>query len=347
MRAVLQLDFSQPAVLFNPSVPVPSPSEPDDHLIRVSYTSPTLNELNWATFAPDTFAAKPLPIPCYDVSGTVVAAPPDSPFQPGEKIFARMSAYRQGAAAEYAIAKTHVLALAPEKMDLAMATCVPMSAETAWQFLFDSSSAKHGRGVLYANAITAAGGTAERKVALEANAQKRVIITGAAGGVGRWMVQLASVAGAKVIGVVRGVEKAKAVAELGATEVVDTNVESITSWIAADQARKADLVIDCVGMQVLGESWSAVKDGGVILSIVMPPEMVKPKEGAEGVARNEFFIVEPTGEQLSHVAKLIDAGVCKQSIDSIFELEDAEKAFEKVEKEHPLGKVVIKVAGQV
>lgn len=345
MRAVVQPDYTKAEIAFAPSVPVPTVTTEDGHLIRVSYTSPTLNELNWAPFNMEAFNAKPTHVPCYDFSGTVVSGPTSSPYQAGAKVFGRVEAYRQGTAAEYTIAKTSEIAAAPKTLDGATACVVPMSSITAWQAIFTAETAQNGKGILDARAITAPEGSDERSTALAANGKVRVLVTGASGGVGLWVLQLARAAGVKeVIAVARG-KKLELVREYGATETIDTAAQSIQEWVSAGKDRKVDLVVDLVGKELLTHGWYAVKSDGVLLSIVMPPQMVQPTEGAVEVGRAEFFILEPLGEQLAHVAKLIDAGKCKTQIDSVFELEEAAKAFEKVEKGRPIGKVVIKVAG--
>jgi len=280
MRAVIQPDYTKTEVVFAPSVPTPLVMAEDDHLIRVSYTSPTLNEVNWPSYHKEAFDAKPTHVPCYDLSGTVVSGPVSSPYKIGAKVFGRISHFSEGAAAEYTIAKTSELAIAPKALDGAAASVVPMSAITAWQALFTAETAEAGKGVLDARAITAPEGSDERSTALAANSKVRVLVTGGAGGVGLWVLQLAKAAGVKeVIAAARG-KKLELVRKYGATETIDTAAQSVREWVsAAGKDRYVDLVVDCVGHELLAHSWYAVKSDGVLLSIVMLPQTVRPTEG--------------------------------------------------------------------
>jgi len=171
-----------------------------------------------------------------------------------------------------------------------------------------------------------------------------VMITGAAGGVGSWAVQLASLAGAGAVIAVCGPGKEAAVRELGATEVVDYTRTSVEEWAAADlAAREVDFVFDVVGGKTLAGCWKAVREGGALVSVNTPPDMVKPAGLEKEVEKSLFFIVEPLGSNLAEVAELIRAGNVKPVVDSVWPFEQFEKAFEKLESGHTNGKIVIKV----
>jgi NADPH:quinone reductase-like Zn-dependent oxidoreductase len=103
-------------------------------------------------------------VPCFDMSGTVITAPPDSPFQPRTEVYACTNFYRPGAGREYTICETSELACKPETLSFVEASTVPMSAETAWQALFVHA------------ALLPVKGTGARG--------KRVFVTGASGAAG-------------------------------------------------------------------------------------------------------------------------------------------------------------------
>ena len=132
-----------------------------DALIRVHAAAITKNELEWPT---DRLPATP----SYEVSGELV----DS----GDEVYALTDFGRDGAAADYAVVPTNLLAPKPRSLDHIESAAVPMPALTAWQGLFD-----HGR--------------------LEAG--QRVLVTGASGGVGHIAAQLARHRGAEVIALTR------------------------------------------------------------------------------------------------------------------------------------------------
>lgn len=331
MKQLLQPDIQFTHLILT-TAPVPQPTEADDVLVRVAASCPCAGELLWAKNFPDAVPKDKEMVPGQDLAGTVVLAPDSSPFRPGDRVFSRVPATRAGTAREYAIAKVSELAAVPEGLGWAEAAAVPLSALTAWQALF-----------VHGGLVAPAAEGKEKK-----NAGKRVLITGAAGGVGSWAVQLASLAGVgAVVAVCGGAGKAAAVRKLGATEVVDYTRTSVGEWAAADPAaRQVDLVFDLVGGETLAGCWRAVRDGGVLVSANTPPDMVRPAGLEKEVEKSVFFIVEPSGSNLAEIAELIGAGKVRPVVDSVWPFEQFEKAFEKLEDGHAQGKIVINVGGE-
>ncbi|OBT52469.1 hypothetical protein VE04_07515, partial [Pseudogymnoascus sp. 24MN13] len=98
MRALFQLDPNTQHLTLK-ACPLPAPDHSaNEHLIRVHAVAPCAGEMLWPenTENPDTRRKEP--IPCYDVAGTVVTAPADSPFQPGAEVYARTEFARTGMA---------------------------------------------------------------------------------------------------------------------------------------------------------------------------------------------------------------------------------------------------------
>ena len=202
------------------------------------------------------------------------------------------------------------------------AAAVPVSAETAWQILF-----VHGIG---------AGEEVDWETAKRFWGGKRVLVTAASGGVGMWVVQLAVLLGAEVMGTCGG-KNLEFVKSLGAREALDYRVVNLKEW-ARDQ--KVDVVVDCVGGRALGDAWWTVRDGGVVLSIYQPPLMVCP-EGFAGVGvKDVFFVMEPVSSQLEKITKLIERGECRGMVDSVWPLEQYEEAFKRLDGGHAKGKIV-------
>jgi NADPH:quinone reductase-like Zn-dependent oxidoreductase len=331
MKSVHQLD-KHSARLTVDETPLPTPSHPEDHLIKVQATAPCLGELWWARDFPAIIPADKEPVPCSDLAGTVVWAPESSPYKPGDEVFARVDASRPGCAREYTLARQQELALKPKSLSWVQAAATPLSALTAWQGLF-----LHGS--LDSSAISG------NKEAKTENGKKQVLITGAGGAVGSWAIQFAAGAGIGSIVAVCSASKAEMVRKLGATEIVDYTSQSVAEWAAAHPAaRECDLIFDCVGGETLKSCWGAAKEGGIFLSIVSAPDSVKPEDSSKTLAKSTWFLVEPLGSQLAEIAKLIDAGSYEVNIDSVHELEGIEKAFEIVEGKHAKGKVVVKVS---
>lgn len=76
-------------------------------------------------------------IPGYDVAGTVITAPPASPFQPGDEVYAHTYPARPGNYRDFSIGRSVEMARKPHKLSWAAAASVPMSAVTAWQALYE------------------------------------------------------------------------------------------------------------------------------------------------------------------------------------------------------------------
>ncbi|EOO02962.1 putative alcohol dehydrogenase zinc-binding domain-containing protein [Phaeoacremonium minimum UCRPA7] len=321
-RALVHNPQTHDLTLLTP--PVPTPTGPDEHLLAVHAVALTNGELSW----PEPATVSPHAIPGYEVSGTVIAAPPDSPFQPSADVYARTAFDRPGSARPYSIALTAELGRKPQNLSWEAAATVPLSALTAWQALFD-----HG-------GLAAPGDESS----LSRNRSKRILITAAAGGVGLWAVQLAKLAGVDHIVGTCGSTNAGFVLGLGADEVVDyTVVSDLASWVS-DRGR-FDLVLDCVGGSTLEQAWLCVKaDNGMLISIVQPPEMRKPQVGISDNVRSLFFIVEANGRQLEKITSLIEQKKCTTVVDSAFAFEEFGEAFDKVRGGHLRGKVVLSVA---
>jgi NADPH:quinone reductase-like Zn-dependent oxidoreductase len=161
------------------------------------------------------------------------------------------------------------------------------------------------------------------------------------------VVQLASLAGAGAVVAVCGRGKEEAVRKLGATEVVDYTKGSIEEWVAVDPAkREVDLVVEMVGGKTLAGCWAAVKEGGAMVCINTPPEYGKPEGMQKELSKALFFIVEPLGSNLAEIGELIAAGKVRPVVDSVWEFDDFEKAFERLESGHAKGKIIIKVSDE-
>ncbi|EJT72185.1 hypothetical protein GGTG_09052 [Gaeumannomyces tritici R3-111a-1] len=346
MQAILQPDKAS-TKLVQGTIPVPTPTHPDDILVRVVATAPCAGELLWARNFPELIPADKIPVPGQDMAGIVVAAPQHSTFKPGDEVYARIEATRPGAAAEYTLAKESELALRPRSVDWAHTAATPLSALTAYQALFT-----HGT----LNPAALLGGhniSSDKAAAVRANGQQRVLVTGASGGVGSWVVQLAAAAGAGAVVAVAGPGKGDLVRELGATEVVDYSRQTIGQWAAEGSGGEhgVDLVVDCIGGTSLAASWAAVKDGGLIVSIVSSPEAARPAGGQAGnsakAAKGLFFVVEALGSQLKDIARLVDAKVARPLVDSVWGFNEFEKAFGRLEGGHVRGKIVMQVDGSL
>ena len=320
-RAVLQPDKMSTSVTMITEHPTPTPDfAADEHLIRVHTTAITNGELLWSRYFPLPTGSTKVLVPCNDVAGTVIEAPPCSPFQPGTEVYARSSYARTGCAREYTILLGEEMAERPQCLSWAESAVVPMLAETAWQALFVQAG------------LEARKGCAEGK---------RVFITAASGGAGVWMVQLAKWAGAEVVGTC-STANVDLVKSRGADVVLDYTKTDIKQW-AAEKSNQCDLVIDCIGGKSLEDAWWAVKEGGTLLSIFQPPEE-KRHMGAPVNVRNFFFIMTTSGEQLRKISPLVDEGM-RPALDSVVPFDHYQRAFDKLASGNTKGKIVLDLLG--
>ena len=278
-------------------IPVPRP-QPGEVLVHVHAAAITRDELDWPV---DQLPA----IPSYELSGVVsdVGAGVTG-WRVGDAVYALTPFDRDGAACEYAAVPADVLAAKPAMLSHVDAAAVPMPALTAWQGLVEHGRLQDGQ---------------------------RVLILGAAGGVGHVATQLARERGAHVIGSASRARR-DGVRELGADEAVD-DAEPF-----AESLEPVDLVFDTVGGDALARSFAVVRPGGRIVSVAEEP----PESDRQDVTAL-YFVVEQSGDQLAELARLVDAGTIRPEVDSVYPLSEASAAFTRVQERGKHGKVVLEI----
>jgi len=279
-----------------------------DVMVAVYATGITPAELTWdATYANSDGSGRIPSIPGHEVSGVVAAVGPCADLREGDAVYGLTDFWRDGAAAEYIAVAARSLVAKPRTTDHDQAAAVPLSGLTAWQALFH-------------HAALAAG--------------QRVLIHGAAGGVGTFAVQLARWRGIHVIATASA-RNADFLREMGAAEVID-----YTSGRFEERVRGVDAVLDTVGADTLTRSWSVLRPGGALVSIVEP---ISESEAAKHNARGVFFIVESNREQLTEMAGLIDKGLLRPIVAEVLPLARAREAFKHGASGHTRGKIVLAV----
>ena len=124
---------------------------------------------------------------------------------------------------------------------------------------------------------------------------------------------------------------------LGAEEVIDYASERFENRVS-----DADMVLDLVGGETLERSWGVLRRGGVLVTTVAP---IPKEKGAVHGVKGVFFIVKPSRQQLTEIARLIDEGHVRPMVDTVFPLEQAREAFEKGLSRQARGKLVLQVVG--
>jgi NADPH:quinone reductase-like Zn-dependent oxidoreductase len=299
MRAIRLYAPGDPARLVAEELPTPRPGA-GEALVRVHAAAITRDELDWPA---DRLPA----IPSYELSGVVAALGPDAGgVAVGAAVYALTGFDRDGAAADYTLVPAALLAPKPQTLDHVAAAAVPLAGLSAWQGLFD-----HG----------------------ELAAGQRVLVHGAAGGVGSFAVQLARWRGAQVVATTSAGNAATARA-LGADQVIEP------PWTRLpDAAGQVDLVFDTAGGERLTASPALLRPGGRLVSVAEEPPAV---DGQGIIAR--YFVVEPVREQLVELARLIDGGELRPLVGEVFPLADAREAFQRSLGGHRPGKLILRVA---
>ncbi|MFJ3776714.1 NADP-dependent oxidoreductase [Streptomyces sp. NPDC090075] len=331
MRAIRLHEHGGPEVLRYDEVPLPEPA-PGEVLVRVHAVG--VNPPDWylrdglRNIPPETRPTFDLPVtPGTDVSGVVEAvAPGVEGFSVGDEVFGllRFPSFDGRAYAEYVAAPASDLAHKPAGIDHVHAAGAPMSLLTAWQFLIEL-------GHDHPSPFQAA---RHRPVAL--GADTRVLVNGAAGGVGHFALQLAKWKGAHVIAVASGTHESF-LRELGADEFID-----YTSTRPEELAHDVDLVLDAVGGPDSSRFLRTLKRGGALFPVFFGA--YDDEETANLGVTVSGTQVRSHGPQLAEAGRLLTTGAVRVAIDSTFPLPDARAAHERASRGHIQGKIVLTVA---
>lgn len=153
-------------------------------------------------------------------------------------------------------------------------------------------------------------------------------------------MQLVTLLGAEVVATC-GSRNVELVKTLGAREVLDYRVADLKEWATQLPSNKVDVVVvDRVGGKALGDAWWTVKDGGIVLSIYQPPLQVRPNGFDDEGVKDLFFIMQPVRRQLEEVSKLVEKGLCRGLVDSVWPLEQYEEVFKRLDGGHAKGKII-------
>jgi NADPH:quinone reductase-like Zn-dependent oxidoreductase len=306
MHAVRGHRRGGPEVLTYELAPRPEPGA-GEVLVQVRSASITLGELAWDATWTDSFDGSGSPrvpiVPSHEVSGVVAGLGAGvSEWSVGDEVFGLIPFTRDGAAAEFTVVPAAVLAAKPAQLFHDWAAALSLAGLTAWQGLV-----RHG--------------------GLRPDA--RVLVHGGAGGVGSFVVQVAAALGASVTATA-GTGAMEFVHRLGAERVIDYR-----SVRFEEHVKDVDLVFDTVGGDTQTRSWAVLRPGGVLVSIVSPPDPAH--EG--GV----FFVVEPDRTGLEELARLVVSGALTPQVYLLVSLAETAQAYEILEDGHRRGKIVLRV----
>jgi NADPH:quinone reductase-like Zn-dependent oxidoreductase len=225
----------------------------------------------------------------------------------GDRVFGMPRFPREAACyAEYVVSPSRQLARIPDDLDDVEAAAVPLAGLTAWQSLVDTAGVGEG---------------------------SRVLVLGAAGGVGHLAVQIAAARGAWVAGT-SSAAKHGFLRELGIDEALDRDEPVVVGDV--------DVVLDAVGGEVGLGALPALRDGGVLVTVSgsSVPGLV---EAAAGRVRVAGILVEPDRVGMQALAALAAEGKLRPQVERTFPLEEAGAAHALGEQGRTRGKLVLRV----
>ena len=305
MRAIRLHQVGGTESLLYEDAPKPSPKY-NQVLVQVYATAITPTEFTWyPTFHTPEGGTRLFPIILgHEFSGVVDAiGPACTGVQVGDPVYGLSDWFIDGAQAEYCLTVPANIAPKPASVDHTQAAAVPISALTAWQALINRAQLSEG---------------------------KRVLVHGAAGGVGSFAVQLARHKGTHVIATASAAN-ADFVTALGADEVIDYRTTPFETVV-----RDVDVVLDTVGGDTRDRSWGILRKGGQLVTIAADAERL-----TQARVREAFFIVEPNRAQLIKISRLIDAGIIRPIVGAAFAMEHFRQAYDQ----KPMrGKHVLRIA---
>ncbi len=264
-----------------------------------------------------------------DVAGQVEAVGRDvTQFKPGDEVFGVAIRYPQGsgakvwicqgAFAEYVCAPESTLAMKPQNVTFEQAASAPVAAFTALQGLRGKGHVQPGQ---------------------------KVLVNGAAGGVGTFAVQIAKVFGAHVTGVC-STHNVEIVRSIGADRVIDYTQADFTK-----SGEGYDVLFDLIGNRSLSECRRVVNPKGILLLAGGPGSrwmiglMARP---IKALVLSPFvsqklvmFLARPNKEDLTVMRDLMQAGKLTAVIDRRYKLNEVPEAIRYLETKHARGKVVI------
>ena len=286
------------------------PSLPDAAQVLVSVRAASINPVDFKIRSGKYPSVKEDRLPYTlgrDVCGVIEKCGAQADlFKVGDEVFG-MVGIGGGGYAEEVVLDQKSIARKPPNLDAAHAAAIPLAGQTAWQGLFRHGGLKAGQSVL---------------------------IHGGSGGVGHFAIQFAKAKGARVLTTVSTANVAFA-KSLGADVVIDYKTQRFE-----DHASNLDMVFDLIDGETRERSWKLLKRGGILVSTLTEPSQEKARELGVRALR---YTVEADGRELAEIAELVVAGRVRPRVEKTYPLEEASLALTAVEREHPVGKVVLVV----
>jgi len=320
MKAAVYTRYGPPDVVQVTDVEKPVPKD-NEVLIKVRAAS--LNPLDWHFMRGTPYAVRIIaglrkpkfPGLGVDVAGQVEALGAKvSQFKLGDQVFGSC----KGAFAEYVCASESVLVTKPANVTFEQAASVPVAAYTALQGLRDKGRIQAGQ---------------------------KVLVNGAAGGVGTFAVQIAKSFGADVTGVC-STRNLEMVRSIGADRAIDYTQEDFTK-----SAQRYDIFFDCVGNHSLSATMRVLSPEGIYVGAGGTTDnwMIGPLARAIsslvlslfGSQKFLMILAKPSKQDLTFMREQMESGKITPVIDRLYNLNEVPEAIRYLETGRARGKVII------
>ncbi|MEM7076751.1 MAG: zinc-dependent alcohol dehydrogenase family protein [Pseudomonadota bacterium] len=328
MKAMVLNSYGNDAV-FEPVEMARPDARPGHVVVRVAATSVNTVDTMIRAMGPDLPLSPPLPaVLGMDFAGTIEGVGEGvSEFAVGDEVFGCAGGLLDlpGALAEYMVADARLVARKPTSISMREAAALPLVGITAYEGL---SRAGTGPG-------------------------QKVLVHGAAGGVGHLAAQIARHMGADVATTATGAEKMAAVRDLGFA-VIDYAAQDIDDYVTEHTGGAGfDVVFDSVGGANMLNSFQAAALNAHVVTTVSLLELDLTQAHFKGLSLHVVFMLIPMihnvmredhGEILARIASLVDAGHVKPLLDAHeFGLSDINDAYARLSGGTAIGKVVVDV----
>lgn len=322
MKAIIWTAYGAPEVLQYQEIEKPKP-KPDQILVKIMASNIfpgdcemrafKMHPLYWLPLRLYLGVFKPrIKIIGQEYSGIVEAVGSEvTAFKPGDEVFAPTPF--SGSYAEYICVPQGVILTKPHNMSYEEAATVPVGGLNALHFL--------QRG--------------------EVKAGQKILVYGAAGSIGTWLVQLAKTLGAHVTAI-DSTEKLQTLLEIGANRVIDYTQEDFTQM-----EDKYDVIFDVVGKSNYTRSLRCIKPDGTYVLGNAPTSHLIRATWARWTVRQQVRPVL-TGykiENLQYLKELIEDGKIRAVIDRIYDFNQIVEAHHYIESGKKVGNVVMTMAG--
>jgi NADPH:quinone reductase-like Zn-dependent oxidoreductase len=303
MQAIQAHDYGGPEVLVLERAPRPEPNA-DQVLIRLKAASVNPADWKYRSGAYKQFMPLQFPwTPGMEGSGVVEAVGGNvTTLKKGDEVYGIVT----GGYAEYALALANEVQPKPASLNFEEAAALPMGALTAWGAVIETARVEAGQ---------------------------RILVHGAAGGVGAYAVQLARWEGANITGTASA-DNLEFVRSLGAENVIDYNVTRFETAV-----KDMDVVIDTVGGDLPERSLQVIRPGGIFVTIAA----MLPEDAGKAQNIRALSASRASADTLKQVSELIEAKQLKPVVGEVFLLSEVRQAHELSQTGHGRGRIILQI----